>query len=378
MPVSPALAEDLATQVRDLYEAAEHELLMILARALAADLNSPRWAELRVRAVGDLLEAVNRVAAGLQQDTTGAVRRALVAAYDRGRHAAVVEIGALDIGRELTVRRELPTASAVDRLAASLAADTRPLYARITRSVSDAYQRVIARAASSSLLAVQTNRQATQSALDQFANRGITGFIDRSGRSWDMVSYAEMAVRSVTARAAIDGHIDAIGELGIGLVVVSAVPMRCPLCKPWEGKVLSLSGPDGERTETARHAYRTRTGLLRRLTMMDVDVAGSLIEARGRGLFHPNCRHSLAAYLPGVTVPPEPVPQRATYEDTQQQRYLERQVRFWKRRAAVALDERARTGPNARVRAYQARLREHVRETGLSRRYEREQVGSAF
>lgn len=375
MPTSPALAEDLAQQVRDLYQAAEYELLGLIAHALAEDIESPRWAELRLRAVGDLLEAVNRVAAALQQDTNGEVHRALTEAYDRGRHAAVVEIGELDIGRELVAREVLPNAASVDRLAASLAADTRPLYARITRSVRDIYQRVVSRASATELIAGQTRRQAAQQVLDQLAARGITGFVDSRGRGWDMASYAEMAVRSVTARAAIDGHVDQIEALGLGLVIVSDVPMKCPLCRPWEGKVLSLSGTPGERTEQHQHAERG--GLLRRRRMVEVDVAGTLLEARRKGLFHPNCRHSLAAYLPGVTRPPEPAQATATYEDSQRQRLLERRVRQWKRRAAVALNDTARSRANAQVRAYQAQLREHTARTGLRRDYSREQIHSA-
>lgn len=376
MPTSPALAETLAAEVRDLYQAAEYQLLTLIARALGADLNSPRWAELRLRAVGDLLEAADRVAAGLQQDTTGATRRALTEAYDRGRHAAVVELGALDIGRELVARETLPNAASVDRLAASLAADTRPLYARITRSVRDIYQRVVARASAGELIAGQTRRQAAQTVLDQFAARGITGFIDRRGRAWDMASYAEMAVRSVTARAAIDGHVDQIEALGLGLVIVSAVPMKCPLCRPWEGKVLSLSGTPGARVEQHRHAVRSR--VLGRRPLVDVRVAGTLMEARSKGLFHPNCRHSLAAYLPGVTQPPPaPATATATYEDTQRQRLLERRVREWKRRAAAALDDTARRRANTRVRDYQAQLRALTTDTGLRRDYGREQIHSA-
>lgn len=347
-----------------------------MARALAADLESPRWAELKLRAVGNLLEAVDRVAAALQQDTDGEVRRALMTAYDRGRQAAVAEVGALDIGRELAARTVLPNAAAVDRLAASLANDIRPLHTRITRSIADAYQRVVGRASTGVLLGANTRRQAAQSALNQFADRGITGFVDRAGRGWDMASYAEMAVRSVTARAAIDGHVDALTEIGLGLVIVSDVPMECPLCAPWEGKVLSVNGPTGQRTQQEQHAERGR--ILSRRRVVPVDVAGSLTEARAAGLFHPNCRHALAAYLPGVSTAPEPFPgpNGSTYKDTQQQRYLERQVRAWKRREAVALDDQARARANAGIRAYQAKLREHTERTGLRRRYDREQLAA--
>lgn len=81
--------------------------------------------------VGNLRQAVEVVADALQQDAGGKIREALITAYNRGRQAAVAELGALDIGRELVARRTLPNAAAVDRLAASMAEDTRPLYQSI-------------------------------------------------------------------------------------------------------------------------------------------------------------------------------------------------------------------------------------------------------
>jgi hypothetical protein len=373
------MAEDLAAEVARLYQDAEAALLEKLAAALAADIDSPRWAELKLAAIGNLRTAVETVAEALQQDTDGAVRRALVEAYNRGRQAAVAELGALDIGRELAARDTLPNAPAVDRLAASLAEDTRPVYARITRVVLDVYRSITSRASSSTLLGVLTRRQASQRALDQFANRGISGFVDSAGRSWDMASYAEMAVRSVTARAAIEGHVDALAEIGVGLVIVSDAPLECPLCRPWEGETLTLSGQSGPHTIQAEHATQTVGRLRRRPRIIPVHVAGSLVEARAAGLFHPNCRHSLAAYIPGVTTrPPDHPTPGTTYEDTQRQREIERHIRRWKRRQAAAMDEAARRIAGAKVREWQKAQREHIAaHEHLRRKPAREQIGAA-
>ncbi|MER8219700.1 phage minor capsid protein [Streptomyces sp. NPDC094143] len=379
MPVSPAMAEDLASEVARLYQDAEAALLEKLAAALAADIDSPRWAELKLAAIGNLRTAVETVAEALQTDTDGAVRQALVTAYNRGRQAAVAELGALDIGRELAARDALPNAPAVDRLAASLAEDTRPVYARITRVVLDVYRSITSRASSSTLLGALTRRQASQRALDQFANRGISGFVDAAGRSWDMATYAEMAVRSVTARAAIEGHVDALGEIGVGLVIVSNAPLECEICRPWEGETLTLSGQSGPQTIQAEHATETVGRLRRRPRIIPVHVAGSLVEARAAGLFHPNCRHSLSAYLPGVTTrPPDHPTPGTTYEDTQRQREIERHIRRWKRRQAAAMDDATRRIAGAKIRAWQAAMREHVAaHEHLRRKPQREQIGAA-
>jgi hypothetical protein len=119
------MAEDLSAEVAKLYEDAESSLLERLATALEADIESPRWAEPKLAAINNLRTAVEDVANALQRDTDGAVRRALIEAYNRGR--------------ELVARETLPNAPAIDRLAASMANDTRPVYARITRAVVDVY-----------------------------------------------------------------------------------------------------------------------------------------------------------------------------------------------------------------------------------------------
>ncbi|MDQ0943278.1 phage minor capsid protein [Streptomyces sp. V1I1] len=378
MPVSPTLAEDLAAAITLLYEDAELAIFDKLRAALAEGIDSPRWAEIKLGSIGDLRQAIEAITDALQTDANGAVARALAEAYGRGRQAAVAELGGLDIGRELQARRVLPNAAAVDRLAASYASDTRPLYVRITRAVLDVYRSIVTRASTSTLLGSLTRRQASQRALDQFAQRGVTGFVDSAGRSWELAAYAEMAVRSVTARAAIEGHIDALAEIRVGLVIVSDAPLECPLCRPWEGEILTLGSESGPRTIRAEHTIQP-SGLFEPTRTVAVHVAGSLVEARAQGLFHPNCRHSLSAYLPGVTTrPPHHATPGTTYEDTQRQREIERHIRAWKRRQSVAIDEQARRAAGAKVRAWQKAAREHVAaHEHIRRKPQREQIGSA-
>ncbi|MFE2530325.1 phage minor capsid protein [Streptomyces sp. NPDC059371] len=48
---------------------------------------------------------------------------------------------------------------------------------------------------------METRRQAIQTAVQRLTDRGITSFVDRSGRAWSMPSYAEMATRTAVGRA---------------------------------------------------------------------------------------------------------------------------------------------------------------------------------
>jgi hypothetical protein len=381
VPTSPADAHDLARAIAEIYEDAEVELLGIIARALADGIDSPSWAEAKARSIGDLRAALERVTDALQQDADGAIGRAVAEAYRRGHQSAVGELGALDEGRRSYAAAHLPNAAAIDRLANAAVDEQQPVFRRILRESQDVYRGVIARVSGSMLLGGLTRRQAAGRALDQFAARGVTSFTDTAGRRWEMASYAEMAARTVTGRAAIEGHIDALDAIGEQLVIVSDAPLECPLCRPWEGEALAINGASGPHTLRLPHAIQP-TGLraaFRPPETVAVHVAGSLVEARAAGLFHPNCRHNLSVYLPGVTTRPEspPHPHGATYEDTQQQRYLERQVRSWKRRAAAALTDADRLKANAKVRKYQARIRQLTADKGLQRRSDREQIHSA-
>ncbi|GAQ52070.1 phage minor capsid protein [Streptomyces acidiscabies] len=370
MPVSPDMAEDLASAISSLYEQAELALIERVTRALAEGLDSPLWADLKLAAIGNLRTAIEEIIAALQADAAGAIHQAVAEAYDRGQQAAIVELGAVATGPALAAAEALPSAAAVDRLAAALVSETGPAHLRMLRQGLDVYRQVIAEATSAPLLGATTRRQAAARALARFADRGVTGFIDRSGRAWNLVSYVEMASRSALGRAAVEAHTDRLAAAGIDLVLVSDAPEECPRCKPWEGKVLRREGASGVGTVEVEHAIEDGR-------MVRVRVAGSLPEARAAGLLHPNCRHSVGIYLPGVTKPRPKPPSRASYEQTQQQRYYERQVRAWKRRAAGAIDDKARTAANAKVRAYQGRVRELVADTGLPRKSHREQLAGS-
>jgi hypothetical protein len=161
-------------------------------------------------------------------------------------------------------------------------------------------------------------------------------------------------------------------------VIVSDAPLECPLCRPWEGEILTLGSESGPHTIRTEHAIQP-SGLFAPTRTVAVHVAGSLVEARAAGLFHPNCRHSLGAYLPGVTTrPPHHATPGTTYEDTQRQREIERHIRRWKRRQAAAMDENARRKAGAKVREWQAAARAHVAaHDDLRRKSAREQIGVA-
>ncbi|MFF2014011.1 phage minor capsid protein [Streptomyces sp. NPDC058195] len=372
MPIHPGMVEDLAAGTRDLYAVAEGRLLRLIARQLADGYDSPQWAERKLAAVSALRRSSQAVVDQLDQAVTLEVFEMTAEAYNVGHRAGVAELGALSDDARRLVDEITPQAQAVDRLAAETVDRVTATHRSILRAVVDQFRAIVAQVAAVPLLGTGTRRQATQQAMQRFADEGITSFVDRSGRHWKLTSYAEMAVRTGVARAATEGHMRTLEAAGVDLVIVSSAPRECPLCRPWESQVLTISGPDGARMVEVEHAVNDGR-------MVRVHVAGSLDEARRGGLQHPNCRHSVAAYTPGITRPPaHGSSDPEGYQAGQRQRAIERAIRKYKNRAAAATTPEAQRAANAKVRQWQSAMRDHLAaHPDLRRLRAREQPGAS-
>ncbi|WP_032769819.1 phage minor capsid protein [Streptomyces sp. CNS654] len=371
MPIHPGMVEGLAAGTRDLYAAAEERLLGIIARQLEDGYESPQWAERKLAAVSALRRAATAVTDQLDQAVRLEVFEVTAEAYNTGHRAGVAELGALDNDARRLVDEITPQAQAVDRLAEQAVTRVTDTHRSILRTIVDRFRAIVGQVAALPLLGTSTRRQATQDAMRKWADEGITSFVDRAGRRWKLTSYAEMAVRTAVGRAATEGHMRTLEAAGVELVIVSNSPRECPLCRPWETRVLSIGGPDGARTVEVEHG--TRDG-----EMVPVRVAGSLDEARRAGLQHPNCRHSVSAYTPGITRTETARPDPEGYEAGQRQREIERTIRKYKNRAAAATTPEEKRAANAKIRQWQGTMRDHLAaHPDLRRLRAREQPGAS-
>ncbi|NRQ35991.1 hypothetical protein HII36_29780 [Nonomuraea sp. NN258] len=140
-------------------------------------------------------------------------------------------------------------------------------------------------------------------------------------------------------------------------------------CRPFEGKVLSI-GPD------ARSGKIKFEHMIEDDVFIEVDVVATLDEARARGLHHPNCRHSISAYLPGVTKLPTNTADPKGNAARVRQRAIEREIRKYKERVAAALTPDAQQAAAERVRAWQQIMRDHLAANPTLKRLPyREQIG---
>jgi hypothetical protein len=364
MPVSRPTADGLTDELGGLYRALERELAAGIAERLASGLEAEDWQTRKLAATGEvrrwITNTVRRMATGR------AARRAVLDAFERGAGEAQRELAGSRSANIPGVQRDLPGAHAIDRLGSALAGRLDGTHLQIVRSAEDAYRRVVAAPSALVLGGALTRRQAAERVWNGLLDQGFTGFVDKAGRKWTAAGYAEMATRTATAQAAVQGHLDRMAELGIDLVIVSNAAQECRLCRPWEGKVLTRSGPNGARTVQAESEL---TG-----EPVKVHVAGSLAEAIQAGLLHPNCRHSVSAYLPGVTKPITDTADPEGDAARQKLRYLEREQRRWRLREAGALSPEDRAAAAAKVRERQAQIKAHVKAHDLTRRRDRERL----
>jgi hypothetical protein len=366
MPVSRPTVDGLADELGGLYRALEQELAAGIGRRLSAGLDAEDWQVKKLAATSEVRRWIGNTVRRFAGKSGKLARGALSAAFERGAGEAQRELAGRRGMNIPGVQRDLPGAHAIDRLAGALAGRLDGAHLQIARSATDAYQRAVAAPAALALGGALTRRQAAERAWNGLLDQGFTGFVDKAGRRWTAAGYVEMATRTATAQAAVQGHLDRMAQLGIDLVIVSDAAQECRLCRPWEGKILSRTGPDGARTVEVESELDG--------SVIKVKIAGSLAEAIRAGLFHPNCRHSVSAYLPGLTKAPKDTADPKGDEARQQLRYLERETRRWKLREAGALSPADKARAAGKVQARQAQIKAHVQANDLTRRRDREQI----
>lgn len=228
------------------------------------------------------------------------------------------------------------------------------------RYMDDIYRKTILRAAAALEAGGSTVQQATDLAVQDFLEQGITCIRYKNGRMVNIASYAEMALRTSNTRAMLLGEAQKRERLGIDTVLVSQYGACSDTCLPWQGLVYidDVWQPYRGAGRNAGGTYGySRNG--RSYPLLSAAVRA--------GLFHPNCRHTLTTWVEGVSVRPKPMDKakaEAASRLEAKQRRLERAVRAAKRREAGLCEPGAAKAARTEVRARQKALRGFVEEHG--------------
>lgn len=363
--MKPNTMEKRAVRLRDLYAQAEEHLLRKLGnrfKDVMSATDAPLWYRIKMSEIfqvqTELELALSELEAASLEMRTALTEAAFALGIDEADkdfNSILSQQGADGIFTALGIDGPTGRSQAITALMDDSEMRFSELHRRILRDTEDAYREVLAESLPFVTMGVETYQDAVKRALQGFAERGITGFVDKAGRHWGMAEYAEMATRTGLANAQIAGYTQECLRYGYDLVIVSDHSDTCPLCGKWERKILSLTGEKAD----------------------DPECAGTISEARRAGLFHPNCGHRFVAYIPGQTDKGlsrgHDKEQDATgYKNRQLQRYYERQVRKWKRIQAAALTPEDEREAQFHVKQWQKKLRAHTAAANLPRKYERE------
>lgn len=339
MPINVDHFEALAGEVLKVYEEAERTMMKRVANRLNRGVTQPGWTEKKYGEMHEVSRQMQQYVDQLSKTRGEMQRQYIEQAYADARAAMISDARTFTDLSE--IRGLTPNTVKVINILSELDSSMNAADRMILRKVNDAYAGIVGRASALVATGSITYREAVQRELDDFANRGITSFIDKAGRSWDMETYAEMATLTAIERATREGYLDTMQEFDYDLAQISDHYGACPICEAWQGVVVSVSG--------------------------NTPGYPSLAEAEGAGVFHPRCMHDISVYYEGITEgarsePREVREESPGYSVRAQQRALERQERIWKRRMAVAGTPQLERAAYARVRLYQQRLRELIGE----------------
>ena len=197
----------------------------------------------------------------------------------------------------------------------------------VLRMANDQYRKIIYNAQVYANTGAGTYEQAVDRATHDFLSAGLNCIEYKNGARHTLADYADMAIRTASKRAYLQGEGVKRQEWGIHTVIVNKRGNPCPKCLPFVGKVLIddvWSGGTG--AEASESGY------------------GLMSSAISAGLYHPRCKDSHTTYFPGISTPPDDKFSRNELKIEKQNRkeakeqYAERQEEKFERLEKHSLD----------------------------------------
>lgn len=194
----------------------------------------------------------------------------------------------------------------------------------ILRRANDQYRKIIFDAQMYAASGAGTYEKAIDMATHDFLSAGINCVQYKNGARVSVSKYAEMAIRTATKRAYLQGQGEMRQDWGISTVILNKRTSACPLCAPFVGKVFIDDVWSGGTSKDGNYPL--------------------LSSAIAAGLYHPNCKDSHTTYFPGISTKPEHITRRDLVKMVSEAKreskatYCERQAERCGRLARYSLD----------------------------------------
>lgn len=173
----------------------------------------------------------------------------------------------------------------LDALMNAVEHDMKTAQTAVLRYANDQYRRIIFQSQVAASSGALTYEKAVDMATSDFLKNGINCITYSNGAVHNIVSYADMAVRTASKRAYLMGEGQKRQEWGISTVILNKRFNACPLCMPFEGKVLIDDVWSGGTSKDGPYPLMS--------------------SAMAAGLYHPNCKDKHSTYFEGISSKPE-------------------------------------------------------------------------
>lgn len=201
----------------------------------------------------------------------------------------------------------------------------------VLRMANDQYRKTIFNAQVYANTGAGTYEKAVDMATRDFLAAGLNCIVYANGARHTLSDYADMAIRTASKRAYLQGEGEKRQEWGICTVIVNKRGNPCPKCLPFCGKVLI----DDVWSGGPKSGISPDTG--KRFPLIS--------KAIEYGLYHPRCKDSHTTYFEGISTADDSWTQEEldkigqNYQQDQKKQYATRQAEKFDRMAKYSLDE---------------------------------------
>lgn len=194
----------------------------------------------------------------------------------------------------------------------------------VLRMANDQYRKIIYNAQVYANTGAGTYEKAVDMATKDFLSAGLNCVEYANGARHTISDYADMAIRTASKRAYLQGEGEMRQQWGLHLVIMNKRGSPCPKCLPFVGKILIDDVWSGGSSKDGKYPLMS--------------------SAMAAGLYHPRCKDSHTTYFPGITKVDSKY-NKQELDDLENQaqqearrQYAERQEKRFERLADYSLD----------------------------------------
>ena len=209
----------------------------------------------------------------------------------------------------------------------------------ILRRADDQYRKAIFNAQVYANSGAGTYEKAVDMATKDMLSAGLNCVEYANGARHTLKDYADMALRTASKRAYLQGEGVMRQSWGISTVIINKRGNACPKCLPFVGKVLIDDVWSGGKASDGPYP-----------------LMSSAIAA---GLYHPRCKDSHTTYFEGISTPPDDKYTKGEvqqieedYREEQKKQYAKRQVEKFGRLEKYSLDAESKEKYGAKAREW--------------------------